>query len=239
MKFTSAQSSKNTKKTAVLFALLGLGIGFTSCKNEVQQPEDVAAVSVINASPDFPSVDFFINDQRFNYVPIEFGGDKVTYFRQMPGSLNGKVRSANDIKVLYSGDFNLVKGKYNSLYILSKGKDISYVVVQDEVIDPSWNKNTARVRFANLSSDAPAYNLELQGDTTNFKNINYKGFTAYRNVTPSKYTVNLKNNITNTQVATLANVEFVAGRYYTVWAKGLVTPATDAQKTAIQVSLHQ
>lgn len=235
MKFNFTQFPKRYRKSTLLFAIAGLL--FTSCKQEVQEPTEISALSVNNASVKNTSVDFFVNDHKFNYIAIPYGDSKITYFRADPGKLNGKVRNANDSKIIASANFELIKGKYHSLYIVGQADTLTYVVIQDDITSGN-NKNLAKIRFANLSSDSPSYNLELQGDTTTFKDRAFKTFTPFREVAPSKYKVLLKDKTTNATVATLENVEVLGGKYYTIWAKGLVNTTAEGQKLAIQVSLH-
>lgn len=235
MKFNFTQFSKRAGKSTVLFALLGVMV--SSCKQNAPEPTEISAISVTNASPKNVSLDFAINDQKFNYIAIPYGGDRINYFRQNPGKLNGKVRTANDSKIIANANFELIKGKYHSLFIVGQADTLAYVVAQDD-IQATNNTNLAKIRFANLSSDSPSYNLELQGDTTTFKDRTFKSFTAFRQVAPSKYKVLLKDKTTNATVATLDNVEVLGGKYYTIWAKGLVNTTADAQKLGIQVTLH-
>lgn len=240
MKFIPTQFFKHAGKSVAFLTLLGTTLSLTSCmKNDVQPPEEISAMSVINASPKNASIDFFLNDRIFGYTTVPYGTEKIGYFRALPGTNNGKVRAANDSKILKNANFDLIKGKYHSLFILSQADTLSYLVVPDDVVQENGgNKTMAKIRFGNLSSDSPSYNLELQGDTTSFKDRTFKTFTRFRNVPPSKYTILLKDKATNTTVATLNNVEVLADKFYTIWAKGFVNTTTDAQKLGIQVSVH-
>ncbi|HEY0177041.1 MAG TPA: DUF4397 domain-containing protein, partial [Pedobacter sp.] len=113
---------------------------------------------------------------------------------------------------------------------------ISYLTIRDTISTPP--ANTAKVRFINLVSDAPAYNLEISNDTTAFSNRAYKTYTSFKNVKPQIVKLTLRDKNTNAVVASLENIEFKDQKFYTVWAKGLVNTTVAEQKLSIQVSQH-
>lgn len=230
----------NRTKTgaAVLTTVLGAGLLLSACNkhNSDYTPQEIAAVSVINASPKFPSLDFELDNQRVNYNALAYGGDRISYFSAVPGTRNGKVKTAGTSNTLYSSNVSLITGYYQTLFIVNTADSLSFLVVKDEISQVVEGK--AKIRFGNLSSDSPAYALELQGDTTAFANRPFKSFTPFKDVKAARYKVILKNQATGVTVASQEDVSFEAGKFYTVWAKGLVNTTTDAQKLAIQVSKH-
>lgn len=236
MKLNPTLLSKNTGKSSLTLVLLGAALlSFSSCKTDVPEPEVISALAVTNASATVPSLDFVIEGTKVNTSALLFG-QKVDYVRAYPGTRTADVYATGVAKSLYSGTFSLTAGLYHSLYILSSGTEVSYLLVKDEYKTPAADK--AQIRFANLSSDSPAYNLELQGDTTTFSDRAYKTLTPYKYVKPAIFKVLLRNKATNDIVATLDNVELKANKYYTIWAKGLVNTTVDAQKLSIQLSEH-
>jgi hypothetical protein len=241
MKFNTTLLSKNTGKSNLALVLLGAAlISLNSCKTDVPEPEIISALAITNASSSTPSVDFVIEGTKVNGNPLLFG-QKVDYVRAYPGSRTGEVYATGVAKSLYSAKFDLTAGLYHSLYILSSGAatdgtQLSYLLVKDEYKSPVADK--AQIRFANLSSDAPSLDLELQGDTTSFSDRAYKALTPYKYVKPAIFKVLLKNKGTNTVVASLDNVELKANKYYTIWAKGLYNTDVVAQKISIQLSEH-
>lgn len=243
MKFNPTLFSKNTRRFSAVIALLGTVVAFSACtKTETQSPQLVSAVSVTNASPTSNSVDFYIGNQKVNNSAILYG-TRLDYVYPAPGTYSGTVTTSGTSKSLYTSNFTLINGAYHSLYILSKVNpansvdSISYLNVKDDFTTPPAGK--ARVRFINLSPDAPSYNLEITGDTTAFADRTYKTFTAFKSVNPQTSVVlNLRDKATNAIVASIPNVEFRDQKYYTVWAKGLVTTSVVAQKVTLQVSQH-
>jgi len=235
MKLNTTLLTKTPARSSVMIALLGTVLSFSACKTDVQQPEIISALAVTNAAATLPTVDFTVEGAKIKNGGLLFG-QKVDYLRFYPGNLTGAVYVTGETKSLFSNSFNLEAGKYHSLYILSEGTTVSYLVVKDEYKQETTDK--AQVRFANLSSDSPAYNLELEGDTTTFSDRAYKTLTPYKYVKPAIFKVLLRNKATNEVVATSENIELKANKYYTIWAKGLITTTVDAQKIGIQVSQH-
>lgn len=222
----------------MVLAVLGIVISFSSCQKDDSNnyPEEGAAVTFTNASPTANSIDLYIGGQKINSTDFLYG-QKIGYITTRPGSYNATVTASGNSKTLYAGNFTLINQAFHSLYIVSKGDSISYLNVKDEFTTPPTGK--AMVRFINLASDAPSYNLEITADTAAFTNKTYKTYTAFKAITPQpSITINLRDKASNAVVATLANVEFRDQKYYTVWAKGLVNTSVDAQKISLQVSQH-
>jgi len=241
MNVNSTSLSKNIRKYGVFLSLIAGVLSFSSCikNNDSQQaPQLVAALAVTNASPTSTGFDFYLDNtnNRVNSTSLLYS-QKIDYVSAYPGLRTGIVTNSNSNTILYSNKFTLVAGNYHSLYIVNKGDSLNYVLVQDQFTTPPANK--AMIRFANLSPDSTAYNLELVGDTTAFTGKKFKTFTAFKPITPaSTYTINLRNTATNSIVATLTNVLLVDQKFYTIWAKGLSNTTIIAQKVGIQVSQH-
>lgn len=235
MKFKSTLLSKTCRSAARLMLLLGVA-AFSACKTDVQAPQSVSALAITNASTSATALDFFIDNQKVNSTGL-LTGQKVDYVQVYPGTRNGTVTETGTSKSLYSAGFTLMSGQYHSLYILSEGDSFFYFNVKDEFTTPPADK--AEVRFMNLSSDSPAYSLEISGETASFGDRAYKTYTPFQSVTPqTAVKLILKNTATNAIVATLDNVELKKEKFYTIWAKGLAAAATDAQKVSLQVSQH-
>lgn len=235
MKFNTTQILKNSGKSLSTLVLLGATLSFSSCKTDVPEPEIVSALAITNASATVPSLDFVIEGTKVNNSALLFG-QKVDYVRAYPGSRTADVYATGVAKSLYTAKFDLTAGLYHSLYILSTGQEVSYLVVKDEFKSPVADK--AQLRFANLSSDSPSYNLELEGDTTTFSDRAYKTLTPYKYVKPGIFKVILRNKTTNAIVVSMDNVELKANKYYTIWAKGLVNTDVQEQKIGIKLSQH-
>lgn len=238
MKLKATLFSAYAKRALPILALAGITLSFSACKldNDNYQPEQVAAVSIVNASPVLNNVDFVIGTRVVNNTDLVFGS-KTDYLSAFAGTRTGSVIEPGTSKNLYNGTFNLESGYYHSLFILSEGDVISFLTIKDFPNVPTGDK--ANLRFINLSADSPAYSLELVGDTTSFNQVTYKAYTKFKDIKPATYTALLKNTATNATVATLENVEIIKQNSYTIWAKGLTNTTVEQRKISLQLSKHK
>jgi hypothetical protein len=224
------------KNLLVLSALLGLAATFQACKMNNDVPSaDVSALTIINASPNSNGLDFYIDNQKLNPTPFNFPL-RMPYQRVYSGTRVAKVTTSTNSTTLLSGNILLQPNEYHSLFIIGKVEALEFFLVRDSLTFPAAGKT--KVRFGNLSPDAPAVTLEIVGDTTQFNNQNYKKFSIFKTMKPGKFTLNIKNTSTNSVLATMANVEFLPDKVYTVWAKGLTSSNVDAQKLGIHIINH-
>ena len=234
MKFNFTTIQTKYAAMTKIAAVFAIAVAFSSCKTDVQQPESISALAITNVATKNTSLDFYIGNQKVSNLPY---GQKVGYIGANPGIYSGTVTEKDGAKSLYTANFTLINGAYHSLYILSKADSISYLTVKDEFVTPPSGK--ARVRFINLSADAPAVKLEINGDTTAFANRTFKTFTAFKSVNPqTTVTLTLRDQSSNAVLATLPNVEFRDQTYYTVLAQGLINTTDATVKLSLQVSKH-
>jgi hypothetical protein len=237
MKLSPTLFSKNIKSSIAIIALLGTTLSFTSCKKDEPIQRDASALSITNASPLRDSVDFYVGAQKLNGTAPLLFGTTYNYIGFTPGIMNIGVSKPNNPKTFYNANITLTNGLYQSLYIVNKGDSTSFLLLKDNFTAPASGQG--KIRFVNLSSDSPAYDLVLEGDTTAFKNRAFKEFSDFKNIKPAKYKVSLVNTATKAVAATLADVEITAGNFYTIYAKGLLTSTVPAKKLAIKSSIHK
>jgi hypothetical protein len=239
MKFNPTLFLKKPERSFLFISMLYVAICFSSCKHDddIQIP-DQAAFSITNASPTKTSVDFFIDNKRVNNSGGLPFGNNTGYWLALTGSRTATVTAAGSSTNLHTGKVTLETGRYYSVFIVNSADTLSLLNINDRFLDVV-PEGKAQIRFINLSPDAPAYNLEYEGDTTAFTNRAYKDYTAFKNV-PAKtgITLNLKNAATNAVVATLPNIELKNRQTYTIWAKGLsVTASPDTtQKLSLKIT---
>jgi hypothetical protein len=225
------------KSIFFLGALIGLTTIFQSCKidhNDEPQP-DISALTIVNASPNSAGLNFFIENQLVNPANFNFPL-RIPYQRVYAGTRVAKVTAVGNTATLFSGNIVLEANSYHSLFIVGKVPTLDFLLIKDDLSFPTSGKS--KLRFANLSPDAPALSLEIVGDTTQFANKAFKTFTGFKNVNPGTVTLNLRNTTTNAIVATMPNVQMLADKVYTIWAKGLVTTTVDAEKLGLHVINH-
>jgi hypothetical protein len=115
--------------------------------------------------------------------------------------------------------------------------DSRYVVNEGCVFGKKHRKS--RVRFINLSPDAPSYSLEIQGDATTLSDRAFKTATLFKYIADKpKAKLLLRDKSTGQVIFTLPGIEFKKGFVYSVWTKGLTATTVEAQKISLKVSLH-
>ncbi len=218
-------------------AFLGVAAFVQSCKidNDVPTP-DVAALTIVNASPNSNGLDFYIDNQKVNGTAAFNFPLRIPYQRAYSGKRVAKVTTSANPATLISGDLTLLTNEYHSLFIAGKVEALEFVLIKDDLNYPPAGKT--KIRFGNLSPDASPVSLEIVGDTTQFKNQAYKSFTPFKTVKPGKVNLRLKNNATNATLVSMDNVDFLADKVYTIWVKGLNTTTVEAQKLGLHIINH-
>jgi hypothetical protein len=222
------------KNVLLISAFLGVAI-FQSCKidNDVPTP-DVAALTIVNASPNSAGLDLYIDNQRVNGAAFNFPL-RIPYQRVYSGKRAVKVTTTANPATLISGDLNLQTNEYQSLFIAGKVDALEFVLIKDDLNFPAAGKT--KIRFGNLSPGTSALSMEIVGDTTTFANQAYKAFTPFKTVKPGKVTLRLKDS-TNGTLVTMDNVDIAADKVYTIWVKGLASTTVEAQKLGLHIINH-
>lgn len=240
MKFNLTSFSKNIKTTLVLTAITGAVLSFNACKKDMPIQQDRSALSITNASPVNDSIDFILNNRKVSSASLPYG-KTYNYFTLISGKQLGALAKAGSVETFYRANFDLATNQYHSLYITSqtinKADSSAFLVIKDDFTAPAAGQG--KIRFINLSSNSPAYDLVIDGDTTSFKNRAFKEYTVFKNLKPAKYKVSLVNPTTKAVAATLADVEITAGNFYTIYAKGLLGATVPAKQLSITSSLHR
>ncbi|RZJ83975.1 MAG: DUF4397 domain-containing protein, partial [Chryseobacterium sp.] len=162
---------------------------------------------------------------------------KLNYVEAFLGKRAVKVTTASAAATLIDKQIDLTQSTYYSLFLINKSQSADVLLIKDEFL--AKNLERVQVRFINLSPDAPAYNLEIQNDTTTFNDRTFKSATAFKYIADkTKATLLLKDKATGQVLVTLSDVELKKGFIYSVWAKGLTGTTVDAQKVSLKVSVH-
>lgn len=230
---------QNSRRWAGMVGMMCLlAVSLSSClKNSstnVQPP--IALLSVINASPDAPALDFYLNDNKANAYPFGFGNG-LDYLSAYTGKRNATFTIAGT-KTAYKADtLTLNQNRYYSLFLANTAGHEEFVVLSDTINKPADTK--AAIRFINLSPDAPAADLVIKNGATVVANKSYKGFSGFVPVTATKYTLEIRQAGTTTVLATLTDVPLNNGSLYTVWLQGLAAAGVpDAKKLGAKIQTN-
>jgi hypothetical protein len=228
---------KNSSKKLVLGICAGCLISFllTSClktDNSAYTPP-TALLSFIQASPDEPPLDFFLNSNKVNAGSLYFG-DNIEYVSAFAGARTAYFYTAGTTTPILSAPITLNQGIAYSLFLAGKSTSPEVLLLTDTLNKPSTGN--ASVRFVNLSPDAPAVDLAVQGGSVLVANRSYKGFSTFVPVpAQSNYTFVVRQAGTNTVLATLSNVPMVSGTVYTIWFGGLVASTGNNDKLSANI----
>jgi hypothetical protein len=209
-----------------LFVIGIITFSLTGCMdtdNDIQPPQPRAIVSFYHGSPDAPEVDILINTQKINSQPFKYS-DYSNYVEFVPGSVRVKFTPVNAVNAFIDTALTFKQDKAYSLFVVDKLQQVDILVVKDSLVVPATGK--ARVRFINLSPDAPAVDLATTGTdaATLFTNVDFKGNTAYMDLAAGKHNLQVKAAGTGNVLLPVSNVDLSPGRIYTFVFRGFVTP---------------
>jgi hypothetical protein len=190
-----------------------------------------AYVSFIQASPDAPALDFYLNTSKVNSIPINFS-NTVDYIKAYTGVRTANFYAAGTMNKIFSDTVQLNPNVGYSLFLVNTVAHPAVVLLTDSISKPATGN--ASIRFVNVSPDAPAVDLAIKDSTALISNKAFKGYSQFMPIKGSKtYTFEVRQHGTNTVLATLTGAQLNTGSIYTVWFRGLVNTTTDKQKLSV------
>lgn len=210
------------KKWMKLMMLAVLPLALASCEDD---DADVmlndANVMVVHASPDAPGVDLLVNNTKVNTSPLTYPNN-TGYLAVPAGTQNIKVNAAGTSTTVIDANVELDPDASYSVFAIDNLANIEALVLEDDLTEPA--ANTAHVRFAHLSPDAPAVDVAVQGGPVLFSNRSFKSATAFTPVAAGTYTLEVRPAGSMDVVLTVPDVVLSNGSIYTIFAKGFLTP---------------
>jgi len=200
--------------------------------NNSETAPPTALLTVIQASPDEPALDFFLNGDRANANPLVFGTG-IDYFSAIVGqrTANFYVDGSTGAAVA-TAQVTLQQNMAYSLFLDNIPTKPGILFLADTLVKPAGGK--AGLRFVDLSPDAPAVDLAIQGGVTITTHKSFEGYTAFLPVTgQSNFTLQVLKSGTSTVLATLSNVSLTNGYLYTVMFEGLNASTNSGDKLNI------
>lgn len=202
--------------------------GLASCMKIEGDEQPNAAISLVNAF-DGQTVDFFVDQQKKNTGPLPYG-EGTPYFETQWGYRTLTITKSGTMEpLLPAGDAGLSPGRYYSLFFTRNQPDaadsIALIVTPDSLYAPAEGR--ARMRFANMTYNAPAVDIYVKGDTIPLlRNQAFKSVSLFRSVSPSRKIFQVHEAGNKTDVKLEFQVDLEAGKIYTVFTTGLWdTPA--------------
>jgi hypothetical protein len=208
-----------------LFFTIALLVLMTSCMNDdgdvVNQPVEVAYVSIYNAAPDAPDLDIVVDGRVINRNPFDYTSYSG-YLNFYTGNREIQFNASNANSALIDTTFSFEDGKAYSLFAVDKLPDVEALLVVDSAASPASGR--AMVRFVNLAPDAPAFDVTDAAGNSLFAGKGFKQATAFQELDANTYTFNVKSSTGSDTVVSAKDVEILPGRFYTIITRGFVNP---------------
>lgn len=196
-----------------------------------------AAVGVVHAAAGMPALDVAFDNNRLNVKYFNYT-DRIDYLNAYSGSRNFKIFAATSSSTpLLAKDLSFVNGKYYTVFIVDTSSKMDLVAVRDSSRDAGID--SVRLRFANMSPDAPALDLYAKGNPSPIAtNITYKtagNFFSYRS--EANVVFELRTTGQSTLLATMDPLNLYKGNIYTIWCGGYLN-GNEAAGTRIRLSSY-
>src|SRR6185312_8465914 len=185
------------------------------------------------ASPDQPPINFYLGANRVNYYPLSYG-QNLDYFQAFTGKRTANFYNAGTSNTILSDTVTFNQNAIYSLFLAGAANKPEMVVLKDTLNKPASGQAT--IRFINLSPDAPAVSLAVQGGAVLAANKAYKGYSSFTALPGNaSYTFEVHQGTTTTVLATLPNITINSGFVYTIWFHGLVNNTSNTDKPAADI----
>lgn len=189
--------------------------------NNVQPP--TALLTVIDASPDAPALDFYLDNNKVNNYPLTYGSNDngLEYFRAFAGNRVAGFYQAGTLTKSASDTISLSANHYYSLFLTNQITKPDFVLLTDSITRPTTGMGS--VRLVNVSPDAPAVDLAVKSGSLLVSSVAYKHASPFAPISPSSNdTLVVRQAGTGTVIATMPGISIQSNNVYTVWLQGLV-----------------
>ena len=235
MKIDNNTSGKWMARLCAVCLLSALLSSCLKSSNSYYAPP-VAFVSFIQASTNEAPLDFYMNNNKVNLTPVNYG-DGLDYFRAYTGKRTLNFYNTGTTTLLFTDTATLNVNVAYSVFLTdasATSTSPSMLLLTDSIGKPATGK--ANIRFVNVSPDAPAVDLAVQDSAAFVSNKAYKGYSSFLPIQGGKtYTFNVLQHGTNTVLATLSNVPINTGLVYTIWFHGLASSSNTSDKPTLGI----
>lgn len=197
--------------------------------NDNQPAKPLAALTVINASPDAPALDFFLNTDRVNTSPLPLGS-YINYFNAYAGTTTATFYQSGTSTVAAQDTITLGSNHYYSLFFANVKAKADLILLRDSIIRPA--SGSISVRLVNASPDAGPVDLVVKGSGAKIvQSEPYKSASDFLPVSVNATdSLQVRQAGSPTVLATVPASKFVNGTVYTVWLYGLANTSVATQK---------
>lgn len=215
------------KKFLMLPAAVILGFSLQSCLNDDGDDVEIgnSYVSFINATPDTPAVDLYINSSKIHEGHFAFT-DRLpsTSYTQTPATQYTMIVTPSDNQsvALFQSYLSLSEDIYQSVFLIDYAEDMKAVMMHDDLTSPA--SGMAKVRFANFSPDAPALSLAVASGDVWFDDYAFNEEDSddeFVEKAADTYDFEVRDADSGEVLFTATGVDLQPGKTYTLWVKGL------------------
>ena len=219
-----------------MFLLTGitclLVVSISSC-NKSSSTAGNSSVAIVDASPDAPPADFYVNGSIANTVPLVYGS-YISYIGIVSGTNKIGFYDTGTSTAIALDTINLAASKTYSLFFNNLVAKHDLLLVADTLVAPPSGK--ASIRLANMSPDAPGVDLVVGGQVI-VSNKTYKQVSPFKTITVSDNdTLKIVQTGTSNLLGVINAVTVESGVVYTIWLNGF---ASGANGYVLHASLMQ
>lgn len=226
---TLKQTSRLKAAGIGLIALLCL-LQFSCLKdhnNYVAIP--TALLMVIQASPDAPAEQFYLNNNQVNFSPFNYG-DQLGYFNAYTGTRTAILYNYSSSAKIASDTIHLNNNVAYSLFLSNTYTSPDFTLLTDSLAQPA--SGMANIRFVNVSPNAGSVDL-VANSTVLATSKAYKTASSFKSVTGgTNYNFEVRQAGTSTVLAKLDTIGIRSGSVYTIWLHGLASGSGTTKLTA-------
>jgi len=210
-------------RVSMIVCSIALVLLLASCLDDddrQNQPVPLAYVSIYHGSPNAPELDVLVDDKAINR--LEFT-DYTGYLNFYTGDRNFKINPFNASNALVDTTINFVDGGFYSVFIVNDLSSVEALAVRDSASSPGSGK--AKVRFINLSPDAPALDLSsTENSAPVFTSQAFKKPSEFLEVDAKEYAFDVKTSGGTDSLVSVSDVELREGNFYTIIVRGFANP---------------
>ena len=200
----------------------------TGCKldDASENLPPAAYVSIYQASPDSPGLNIILDQKVINNGNFDYT-DHTGYLRFFAGSRTLQIGPAGANNVVADTTMKFEDGKAYSVFVVNTYNKVDLLVLSDDVDAPAAGK--AKVRFLNLSPDAPDVDLQVVDAATPVATgVSFKEPTGFSDIDASKYQFQVKAS-SGDVLLSLPNVVLLDGWSYTIIVRGFKNPPAGSE----------
>ncbi|PZR32304.1 MAG: hypothetical protein DI538_19725 [Azospira oryzae] len=186
--------------------------------------------SFYHGSPDTGGLDILLDGTKLNSTAFAYG-NYSGYASFEVGANTFRFTPTGSTTGLKETTFNFENGKLYSIFIINNLANLETMMVRDTATALS-SSGKAGIRLVHLSPDAPEINIYTTGSNAKllFGSRQFKTATDFTEIDANVYTFDIKTS-DGTKLATVENMSFASGRYYTLVVRGFVTPPSGNTNT--------